>query len=173
MLIDVTPFIKYSIQTFFERLGLWKKVKVIVQFIISAEDSSNTKTIADLLQEFKYSATSSLYEELRRAFTHDMTKLITKQDFDAFLKYAHNDRDRQRDTLQSLLTGNISFIEQQEWSWRARNFCTIQQWAQIRYRIARLEELFDIIEAKIDYTIRISDTLLTTVTLSLEGSENI
>ena len=82
MLVDVMPFIKQSIKTFFERLRLWQKVKVIVQFIITAEDSSETKTIADLLQEFKYSATSSsLYEELRDAFAHDMTKLISNTRF--------------------------------------------------------------------------------------------
>jgi hypothetical protein len=176
MLIDVTPFVKHSIQLFFERLGLWRKVKVIVQFIISAEDSSNTKTVRDLLQEFKYSATSSsIYEEFRRAFAHDMTKLISKKDFDAFLNYAHNDKDRQRDTLQSLFTGNkplIDFNEQQEWSKRARNFCTIQQWAQLRYRIARLEELFDLIEGKIDYTMRTSENLRRTVRLPLESSED-
>ena len=171
MVIDVSPFLKHSVRTFFERLGLWTKVKVILQFIISAEDPFGTKTVADLLQEFKYSTTSSFYDEFRRAFAHDMTKFISKEDFQAFLKYAHNDKDRQRDTLQSLFTGNMRLLdinEQQEWSERARNLCTIQQWAQLRYRIARLEELLDLIEGKIDYTIRTSDNLLRHVKLSLE-----
>ncbi|CAF3985937.1 unnamed protein product [Rotaria sp. Silwood2] len=175
MLINVTPVVKHSIRKFFERFGLWKKVKVIVQFIISAEDPFNSKTVADLLQEFKYSATSSLYDELRHAFAHDMTKLISKKDFQAFLKYSRDDKDRQRDTLQSLFSGNtplIDFNEQQEWSKRARNLCTIQQWAQLRYRIARLEELFDLIEGKIDYIIRTSDSLLQTVASSFERSDN-
>ncbi|CAF4868440.1 unnamed protein product [Rotaria sp. Silwood1] len=175
MLINVTPVVKQSIRKFFERFGLWKKVKVIVQFIISAEDPFNSKTVADLLQEFKYSATSSLYNELQHAFIHDMTKLISKKDFEAFLKYSRDDKDRQRDTLQSLFSGNtplIDFNEQQEWSKRARNLCTIQQWSQLRYRIARLEELFDLIEGKIDYTIRTTNNLLQTVTLSVEKSDN-
>ncbi|CAF0821104.1 unnamed protein product [Rotaria sordida] len=175
MLIDVTPVIKQSIRKFFERFGLWEKVKVIVQFIISAEDPLNSKTVADLLQEFKYSTTSSLYDELRHAFAHDMTKLISKKDFQAFLKYSRDDKNRQRDTLQSLFSGNIPLIdfnEQQEWSKRARNLCTIQQWAQLRYRIARLEELFYLIEGKIDYTIRTSNNLLQNVILSIERSDN-
>ncbi|CAF0775709.1 unnamed protein product [Adineta steineri] len=181
MLIDVTPFIKHSIQIFFERLRIWKKVKVIIQFIIRADDLSNTRTVRDLLQELKYSATSSssIYEELRRTFAHDMTKLISKSDFDTFLKYAHNDKDRQRHTLQSLFLGNklfINFNEEQEWNEHARHFCTIQQWAQLRYRIARLEELFDLIEGKIDYVIQISDNLLQTKIISrerLEKNENV
>ena len=175
MLIDVTPFIKHSIQIFFERLRLWAKVKVIVHFIIRAGDSSSMKTIRDLLQEFKYSATSSsIYEELRRAFAHEMTKSISKKDFDAFLKYAHSDKDRQRDTLQSLFTGNKSLInvnEEQEWNKRASDLCTIQQWAQLRYRIARFEELMDLLEGKVDYTMRTSESLLRTVTLPLESTE--
>ena len=174
MVIDVTPFIKYSIRTFFERIGLWRKVKSFVQFIISTEDSLNAKTVGDLLQEFKYAATSSLYDELRHAFTRDLTKTISKEDFDNFLTYAHNDKDRQRDALQSLFSGNtsIDFNEQQEWSKQTRNLCTLQQWAQLRYRIARLEELFDLIEAKIDYTSRTSNNLLRTITLSFEIADN-
>ena len=58
--------------------------------------------------------------------------------------------------------------EQQDWSKHARSFCTIQQWAQLRYRVARLEELFDLIEVKIDYTIRTSDSLLKTGVLPQE-----
>ncbi|UJR22497.1 hypothetical protein I4U23_025550 [Adineta vaga] len=170
MLINVTPFVKHSIQTFFERLRLWTKVKVLVHFIIRAEDSTNTKTIRDLLQEFKYSATSSsIYEELRQAFAHDMTKSISKKDFNAFLKYAHNDKDRQRDTLQSLFTGKkslINFNEEQEWNTRANNLCTIQQWAQLRYRLTRLEELFDSIEGKIIYSMKTSENLLRTMPVS-------
>ncbi|CAF3288423.1 unnamed protein product [Rotaria socialis] len=175
MSIDVTPFLKHSIRKFFQWLRLWKKVKVIVQFIISAEDSFNSKTVANLLQELKYSSTSSLYDELRRAFAHDLTKLIPKEDFVAFLKYASDDKDRQRDALQSLFSGNIPLLnsnEQQEWSERARNLCTIQQWSQLRYRIARSEELFDLIEGKIDYIIRTSENLLQNVTSSLERSDN-
>ncbi|CAF4350118.1 unnamed protein product, partial [Rotaria sordida] len=104
-----------------------------------------------------------------------MTKLISKKDFQAFLKYSRDDKNRQRDTLQSLFSGNIPLIdfnEQQEWSKRARNLCTIQQWAQLRYRIARLEELFYVIEGKIDYTIRTSNNLLQNVILSIERSDN-
>ncbi|CAF4446181.1 unnamed protein product, partial [Adineta steineri] len=102
-----------------------------------------------------------------------------KSDLDTFLKYAHNDKDRQRHTLQSLFLGNklfINFNEEQEWNEHARHFCTIQQWAQLRYRIARLEELFDLIEGKIDYVIQISDNLLRTKIISperLEKNENV
>ncbi|CAF0838110.1 unnamed protein product [Adineta ricciae] len=175
MLVDVTPFMKHSIQRFFERLGVWTKVRVLVHSIIRAEDISNTKTIGDLLQEFKYSATSStLYEELHQAFVHDMTKTISKKDFDAFLKYAHRDKDRQRDTLQSLFTGKkslINFNEEQDWNTHASNLCTIQQWAQLRYRIARLEELFNSMDGKWKYSMRTSKNLLRTRNLSREISE--
>ncbi|CAF1047678.1 unnamed protein product [Adineta ricciae] len=175
MLVDVTPFMKHSIQRFFERLGVWTKVRVLVHSIIRAEDISNTKTIGDLLQEFKYSATSStLYEELHQAFVHDMTKTISKKDFDAFLKYAHRDKDRQRDTLQSLFTGKkslINFNEEQDWNTHASNLCTIQQWAQLRYRIARLEEFFNSMDGKWRYSMRTSKNLFRRRNVSREISE--
>lgn len=164
MLIDVTPFLKQSIRRFFQWLRIWKQVKVILQFIISSEDPFNTKTVGELLQEFKYSSTSSLYEELRSAFTHDLTKLISKEDFSDFLKYARDDKNRQRDTLQSLFSGQIPSInfteQQQQWGERVRNLCTKQQWTQLEYRITRLKELFDLIEGKFNYIIRTSDNLL-------------
>ena len=176
MLVDVTPFMKHSIQRFFERLGVWTKVQVLVHSIIRAEDISNTKTIGDLLQEFKYSATSStLYEELHRAFVHDMTKTISKKDFDAFLKYAHRDKDRQRDTLQSLFTGKkslIDFNEEQDWNTHASNLCTIQQWAQLRYRITRLEELFNSMDGKWRYSMSTLKNLLRTRNVPREISED-
>lgn len=175
MLIDVAPFIKHSIQRGFERLGMWTRVKVIVQFFIRADDSANMRSIRALLQEFKYSAaSSSVYDELRRAFAADVTRSISKKDFDAFLKYAQNDKERQRETLQSLFVGNKSLVnvkEEQAWNQRATDLCTMQQWAQLRYRTARLEELLYVLEGKFLFSLRTSENLRRTVTLPLESPQ--
>ena len=163
MLIDVMPLIKDSLRDSLQRVGLWTKVKFLVQFIISAEDPSTTKTVAELLQAIKYSGASSLHEELHRAFAHDLTKLITNKDFEAFLQYAREDRARQRETLQSLFTDHRStekLTDRESWRGKTKNFCTIQQWAQLRYRLARLEELVQLLEAKMKYTVRTSEILL-------------
>ena len=102
-----------------------------------------------------------------------MNKSISKKDFDAFLKYARDDNDRQRETLQSLFAGrrfSTNIDPDDAWSNEARNLCTIQQWAQLRYRVARLEEFSDLLEAKMNYAIRTSDDLLKTVAVPLDES---
>ena len=159
MLIDVMPLIKDSIRIFFQRLRLWRKVKFLVQLLISAEDPSTTKSVAELLQAVKYSDASSLYEELHRAFAHDLTRLLSNRDFDTFLKYAREDRARQRETLQSLFTEHRSTEKLNERG-KTVDFCTIEQWAQLRYRLARLEELVQLLQAKMNSSIRTSERLL-------------
>ena len=148
MLINVIPSIKDAIRLFFERLHLWNKMKILLR----SESSSNQKTVSDLLQTLKYSSqTSSLYDELRQAFAHDLDRLIDEKDFQRYLKFAENAQERQRESLQNLFP-HITISHE-----NTRQLCTIQQWSNFKYRLARLEEVSRLIEAKLIYIVEHMD----------------
>ena len=131
-----------------ERLHLWNKVKIFLR----TEASTNHRSVGDLLQALKYSSqTSSFFDELRQAFVHDLHRPIGDTDFRRFQRFAENDAERPRSTLQSLFP-HISIPDE-----TTRRLCTIQQWAHLKYRLARLEEVARLIEAKVLYVVEHSD----------------
>lgn len=150
MLIDVRPSIKDTLRLFFERLRLWSKVKMF----LSRDDSSNRKTVSDLLQALKYSSrTASFSDELRRAFAQDADRSIDDTDFQHFFEFAQTIREEQRTSLQSFF--NQAPLPHDQ----IRQYCTIEQWAHLRYRLVRLEEASRLIEAKLIYALEHSEEL--------------
>ena len=145
MLIDVLPSIKDAIRFLFERFRLWKKVKIFLR----TEKSSNQKSVSDLLQTLKYSSqTSSFYDELHQEFFYDLDRLIDVKDFERFIKFAENVRERTRENLFT----DISIPNE-----TTRDFCTIQQWSNFKYRLIRLEEVCRLIESKLFYIVEHSE----------------
>ncbi|CAF0982730.1 unnamed protein product [Didymodactylos carnosus] len=162
LLIALCPFFYQHVERFFTRIHMWSKLEQIFKKIMYK--TQDYITVHDLIRKkLNRWLPKQVIDQLERDFELQKHIFLSEHDAKGFIEFARADRQLQKETIKKLFIQETSLkylVREQEFRWRARSYCTIQEWKVLKYRTLKLEELLTLLEIKILFTYTKTDEIL-------------